>query len=597
MSKRNQEKQGMASAKSLQHFASLKFGLFLHWGLYAIPGGRWDGQTIPCIGEWFQAWTRMPDQQYAGYADQFNPVDFDAEGLVRTAAETGMKYLVFTAKHHDGFAMYHSRVSPFNIVDGSPFRRDPLRELADACAKYGMPLGIYYSQNLDWHEKDGGDPGPDYPPNVCDLPWGNNWDFPDWKGKHFERFFRNKVIPQVTELLLGYGPVLLMWFDCPLSMDEKYSRELYELVHRLQPECLVNMRVGNNYGDYGVLGDNQLLAGRRGNGAFESPGTLNGTWGFKYDDHRWKSAHQVIDQLLSLAEKNSNYLLNIGPMANGALPPECLPVLKEVAHWYRTHAEGLRGTTGSGFPQTFDFAYCTTGERKLFFYLRKPLKTIEIYGIRTPILRAGVPFEQNGAHVRLTLPDFGDEMFPLIELVFASAPEIDQSFCEQSGSMSLPAPGGRIEAGSGTGHSAGTGTVSVAGEYIPSSGHMAIAVDGSLRQWHNPEDRIMWRVRFPGAGRFEASMVTKYCWSDHWTGDRQVELSFNGRRIVTTLCDDKLELQPGYAQAESKLGIWEIQAGEEGEMILRTLKINSAEAEKMHLVCLRFDRQASEPES
>lgn len=161
------------------------------------------------IGEWLQARFRIPDAEYAALAEQFDPTAFDAEEIVRRFRDAGIRYVVFTAKHHDGFAMYHSRVSRFNIVDATPFRRDPLAELAAACRKFGLRLGIYYSHCLDWHEKDGGDPGPDAPKNKG-MSWGNDWDFPDREAKDFDTYFREKAIPQLTELLSRYGEISLL---------------------------------------------------------------------------------------------------------------------------------------------------------------------------------------------------------------------------------------------------------------------------------------------------------------------------------------------------------------------------------------------------
>ena len=152
-----------AETPKTQWFQDARFGLFVHWGLYAVPGGEWKGETMGYIGEWLQARFRIPNREYAALADKFNPIEFDADAWVLLAKRAGMRYVVFTAKHHDGFAMYRSAVDSFNIVDATPFGRDPLKELAEACRKHGLKLGLYYSQDLDWSHPDGGDPGLDYP--------------------------------------------------------------------------------------------------------------------------------------------------------------------------------------------------------------------------------------------------------------------------------------------------------------------------------------------------------------------------------------------------------------------------------------------------
>lgn len=204
----------------IKEFSSRKFGMFIHWGLYAVPGGRWNGVVMPCIGEWFQSYFRMPGKEYEKFAGQFNPVKFDADEWMRKAAAAGVTYIVFTSKHHDGFAMYDTKVSDYSIVKRTPFRRDPLKELSDACRKYGIKLGIYYSHNLDWHEMDADSPDPALALNVEGMHLGNDWDFPDNAKKDFSRYFYGKVIPQVTELLTNYGKVWELWFDCPLNIPE-----------------------------------------------------------------------------------------------------------------------------------------------------------------------------------------------------------------------------------------------------------------------------------------------------------------------------------------------------------------------------------------
>lgn len=261
--------------KQKRWFSEARFGAFIHWGLYALPGGVWKGETMEYIGEWLQARFRIPNAEYAALAEQFNPTAFDAEEIVRRFRDAGIRYVVFTAKHHDGFAMYHSRVSRFNIVDATPFRRDPLAELAAACRKFGLRFGIYYSHCLDWHEKDGGDPGPDAPKNKG-MSWGNDWDFPDRKAKDFDTYFREKAIPQLTELLSRYGEISLLWLDCPITIRPKHALEIRTLVDKLQPECLINSRIGCGMQDFDSLGDN-LFPVDGGETPVESAATLNDT--------------------------------------------------------------------------------------------------------------------------------------------------------------------------------------------------------------------------------------------------------------------------------------------------------------------------------
>jgi alpha-L-fucosidase len=210
----------------MQWFREAKFGLFIHWGLYAIPAGEWKGQPIAGIGEWIMNRAKIPAVEYAELAKQFNPVKFDAEAWAQMAQDAGMKYLVITSKHHDGFAMYHSLVSKYNVYDATPWHRDPLAELAAACARHHIKFGFYYSQAQDWHEPNGA---------------GNTWDFgPDDK-KDFDQYLRGKAEPQVKELLTNYGPICLIWFDTPRMMDTNdRGQRFIDIVKATQPATLID---------------------------------------------------------------------------------------------------------------------------------------------------------------------------------------------------------------------------------------------------------------------------------------------------------------------------------------------------------------------
>ncbi len=324
--------------KNIEWFMNAKFGMFIHWGLYSIPGGRWKGETMPTIGEWLQSYYRIPIREYALLAAQFNPIGFDADEWAKKARNAGCKYLVFTAKHHDGFAMYHTKYNNYNVVDMTPFGRDPLRELVDACRKNGITPGIYYSHALDWSEPDGADPGKDMPMNNYIMPWGNNWDFPDHSSKQFSRYFNNKAMFQVKELLTQYGDIGLLWFDCPREITPEQSKELKEMVKSIQPDCIVNSRIGNGYGDYRSLGDNEAAVDKQIDVA-ESPVTMNDTWGYKHDDHNWKEPEVIIEKLFTGVRNNANLLLNVGPTPEGRFTPETDRILEEVGEWMRANME------------------------------------------------------------------------------------------------------------------------------------------------------------------------------------------------------------------------------------------------------------------
>lgn len=258
-------------------FKNAKFGMMIHWGLYSLPAGEWKGKRMEDIGEWAQQYFRIPNAEYHKLASVFNPILFDAEEWVKLAKDAGMQYMVFTAKHHEGFAMYHSKVSKFNIVDATPFGRDVLAELAEACYKHGLKLGLYYSQDLDWSEPNGG--GYKIGKTWCGdkACWTNNWDFPDDAHKNYTQCFEDKIKPQVREILTGYGELCLIWFDTPNTISPEQSDELYHMVKTYQPDCLVNSRIGNGRGDYTSTGDNEIPDDDKSEMLYETPATLNDT--------------------------------------------------------------------------------------------------------------------------------------------------------------------------------------------------------------------------------------------------------------------------------------------------------------------------------
>ena len=307
-------------------FRQAQYGLMIHWGLYSLPAGEWKGKRMPFIGEWAQSFFGIPNAEYGKLAGIFNPILFDAEEWVKLAKGSGMQYMVVTAKHHDGFALFKSDVDKFNIVDATPFGRDVIAELAEACRKHGLKLGLYYSQDLDWHEPNGGGYLSGHT-NVGAMSWTNDWEYPDNSRKEYAQCFEDKIKPQVREILTKYGDICLIWFDTPRTINAAQSQELFDLVKRLQPECLVNSRIGNGLGDYRSWGDNEIPDAHMTEGLYESPATLNDTWGYKSFDQNWKSAERVREIRNHLKARGINYLLNVGPDYLGRIPAPAVDML------------------------------------------------------------------------------------------------------------------------------------------------------------------------------------------------------------------------------------------------------------------------------
>jgi alpha-L-fucosidase len=350
-----------------------KFGLFIHWGLYALAAGSWKGQEVASVGEWIMKRAEIPISEYEQLAVEFNPVNFRAEEWVNLAVAAGMKYIVITAKHHDGFAMFRSECSGYNIVDATPFGRDPMKELAEACDRHGIKLCFYYSQFQDWHHPDA---------------YGNDWDYPDVAGKDYDRYVREKALPQMRELLTQYGSIGLIWYDTPGEITEDQSRQFATVIRELQPGCLINSRVGHGFYDYISTGDNAVPA-RVFEADWEIPATLNHTWGYKENDHNWKDAGELIRLLVNINRKGGNYLLNVGPRADGTIPEPSIRILQEVGRWVKTNGEAIYGTIpGPEFPYEMAWGDVTHKPGKLYLHIFHWRAAFVLFGLQNRVKKA-----------------------------------------------------------------------------------------------------------------------------------------------------------------------------------------------------------------
>ena len=334
-----------AVARRLQWWSEARFGMFIHWGLYAQDGCHWKGQDGKT--EHMMRHLKIPLVEYAKIAGEFNPTKFDADQWVRTAKGAGMKYMVITSKHHDGFAMWASQSSDYNIVARTPWKRDPIRELAQATRKQGLKFGVYYSLGRDWQD-------PDVP--TKDGYRSNSWDYPDDSKKVFARYFERKVKPQVKELLTNYGPIAVMWFDTPELITKAQSEELLRLIHSLQPDTIVNARVGNRLGDYAVQ-EQKIPEGGEPH-PWETCMTLNGHWGFHKLDQNWKPTETLVHNLIDIASKGGNFLLNVGPTGEGLIPAPSVERLAEVGRWMKVNGDSIRGSGACPLAK-LDWGRCT----------------------------------------------------------------------------------------------------------------------------------------------------------------------------------------------------------------------------------------------
>jgi len=339
------EQMHKSKKQSLKDFNDAKFGMFIHWGLYSKPAGIWKGEKIKGLGEWVMYHAQIPRDEYRAIAKDFNPEKFNAKEWVSCAKQAGMKYIVAMPKHHDGFAMYGSKVTDYNIVDATPFGRDPMEELYNECKKQGIRFGIYYSHSIDW--MDGGDAG--YAQKMKEDPtnedhYGANlWDP---SSNTYTEYQEKKAKPQMRELLEKFPDLFEIWYDFPRFMNSQQSFDFYKLAYEFEPKCLVNSRVGNHLGDFKTAGDNQIPTSVTTDyPAWETPGTLNNTWGIKSYDTDWKSIDELLYWITEITSKGGNYLLNVGPTAEGLFPEESVKQLKEIGEWMSVNGEAVYGTT------------------------------------------------------------------------------------------------------------------------------------------------------------------------------------------------------------------------------------------------------------
>nr|WP_281258055.1 alpha-L-fucosidase [Sphingobacterium gobiense] len=345
-------KMNRSKEPALREFQQQKFGMFIHWGLYAIPGGVWKGKTmeemgIPSVAEWIQLVAKIPRKEYADLAASFNPVDFNADHIVSMAKEAGMKYIVITSKHHDGFALFDSKVSDFDMMDATPFKRDIVQELYEACKRHQVEFGVYYSHNIDW--ADGADAqyattkaDNDRVGKDTDSFGANLWDP---SPNTFSSYLKNKAIPQVKELLEQYPDIRYIWFDMPGLMTPEQSYTFYKTVYDINPTVIVAERIGNGMGDYAIPGDNRIpTADDQFDKPWEAIGTFNHSWGYKTYDQDWKSVDELLYWLVEIVSKGGNYMLNIGPDAKGSVAPTVQDNLQKLGSWMAVNKEAIYGS-------------------------------------------------------------------------------------------------------------------------------------------------------------------------------------------------------------------------------------------------------------
>jgi alpha-L-fucosidase len=396
-----------------------RFGMFIHWGLYSELGGEWQGldygkEMGGASAEWIMLSARIPKDQYAALARQFNPVKFDARAWVSLAKQAGMKYLVITSKHHDGFSMFGTKMTKYNIVDATPFGRDVVRELVDECRRQGLRFGVYYSHSRDWYNRKfvRTDPDPPSPEYVALV-----------KG-------------QLRELLTNYGEMSIVWFDTgDKFVDVNTSHG--ELVGALQPKCLISgrLRGREDMSDYAQEGDRKIPP-HRVKGDTETPMTLRDNWGYDRDESNWKSDKDMLERLSLTVCRGANMLLNVGPRPDGAFSPQEISSLQAIGKWMKVNSEAIYGTIAGPFDFDYEWGAMSQKPGKLYLHVLKwDPAGIAFDGLKTKIARAylladrsrALAVTQDGPHVRVAVPARApDANISVIALELAGPLQIDE---------------------------------------------------------------------------------------------------------------------------------------------------------------------------
>jgi alpha-L-fucosidase len=456
-----------------------RFGMFIHWGLYAVPAGEYKGVQTRSIGEWIMHDLKIPVAEYAGLTAKFNPVQFDADRWASIAKAAGMKYIVMTAKHHEGFAMFHSTSDPFNIYDATPFKRDPIAEMGAACRRRGLKFGVYYSQAQDWHHPGG-------------AAYGGHWDKAGQDGDLHE-YVRKVAAPQVTELLTKYKPAIL-WWDTEVEMSPEDIKAL-TASFGADPGLIANNRLGN-----GVPGDTQTpeqyipATGYPGKD-WETCMTINDTWGFKSFDNHFKSTDSLIRNLIDIASKGGNYLLNVGPEPTGLIPAPEVERLQGMGVWLNKNGSSIYATTASPYKKLPFDGRCTVKGKTLFLNVFTwPADGLTLGGLQTTVRNATVV--ATGEKLRVTKaadgtlsiskPAFVDPVSTAIALNLAALPDVIEpefvASASADGSFALNASDARMEGSTVQVETRGRNT--------------------NVGYWTEASDSVSWKIKLTAPGAF-----------------------------------------------------------------------------------------------
>ena len=415
-----------ADAKRGQLFEEGNYAMFIHWGLYSQLANKVKDKTYYGIGEWIMhpRMAGIPVPEYKELAKTFNPVKFDAKAIAQLAKDAGMKYIIITSKHHDGFAMYDSKSNDFNVVKATPYSHDPMKDLAKACKEVGIGFGFYYSHNQDWT-----------------FPGGNGGPAKDAEGKpaDFDDYFVKKCLPQVKEITSEYGPIEIVWFDTPGNMPKEYVEELVAVVRKNQPNAMICGRAGHGLGDYQSLGDMEVPVSNEP-GLWETVDTTNDSWAYAWYDQNWKAPKLILERLIATVARGGTYMLNIGPRGDGSVPEHAAETLRMSGEWIHRYPQVVYGTDASPWQHALPWGDVTVRDNTMFLTVSKWPASGKLYlpglktGIKSARLLKGADSEAVGhtdenGWTCFTVPAAAPEkLISVIQVDLEGKPEADPCF-------------------------------------------------------------------------------------------------------------------------------------------------------------------------
>ncbi|MFO8027042.1 MAG: alpha-L-fucosidase [Opitutales bacterium] len=470
-----------------------KFGMFIHWGVYAVPAGTYNGEPIDGIGEWIMLRGKIPIAEYRSYAEDFNPTAYDPEAWAELAKQAGMKYIVITSKHHDGFALFPSDVTDWDVADATPYGKDLIGPLAEAAREEGLKFGLYYSQAQDWTH-----------PGGSVAKWAGGEYDESHKGD-MDEYIDQIAVPQVREILTRYQPDVL-WWDTPVGMNEERADKLIPLL-RLNPGIIHNNRLGGGYEGDTETPEQHIPATGFDDRDWEVCMTMNDTWGYKSYDHNWKSTESLVRKLCDIVSKGGNFLLNVGPTKEGRIPQPSIERLKEVGDWMEVNGESIYGTSANPFAK-LSWGRCTKkirpGGATLYFHVfdwpddgKLRVDGLKSLPSSVSLLANGesLPFSayasETALGITLELPtEAPSELVPVIKVEIPGELEVVRILPKQDkdGALTLGADMALLDSRS----------------YNYNNQLKLETSNGikSIENWKRPNDMIAWEFKITQPGRF-----------------------------------------------------------------------------------------------